>query len=77
MAAARDIEALQLYDILVRESFSAAIRQIQYWNPGVNLNLNEIHPYYEFHGGKLFSVVERDPKELEDMPYELVALPKP
>ncbi|KAK7285863.1 hypothetical protein RJT34_20646 [Clitoria ternatea] len=58
-------------------SFSAAIRQVQYKNPGASLNLNGINPYHEFYSGKLFVMVDDKHREPKAIPYELVELLKP
>ncbi|KAK7311175.1 hypothetical protein RJT34_09140 [Clitoria ternatea] len=35
-----------------------------------------MNPFYEFHGGRLFSVVDRRYEVPEDKPYELAPLPE-
>ncbi|KAK7265353.1 hypothetical protein RJT34_32972 [Clitoria ternatea] len=75
-ANARAKEAVDICVQAVEESFRLAVRQIQYRNPKVELNLNGIDPFYEFHGGKLVAVVDDRQEEPPNTKYQLAPLPE-
>ncbi|KAK7300848.1 hypothetical protein RJT34_11699 [Clitoria ternatea] len=56
--------------------WSGAVQQIKHRNSDVELNLRGIHPFYEFHGERLFSIVDGRYEEPTDVSCELAPFPK-
>ncbi|KAK7301979.1 hypothetical protein RJT34_12856 [Clitoria ternatea] len=69
-------EQMAEFSVLADVAFSSAVRQVVHRNSAVQLNLNGIGVYYEFHGGHLYAMDRGQASEPEDIPYELMPLPE-